>query len=153
MLQGLSNTCLSSTFGAEVAENFTPPLSTNLKWWNHGRIWSLWRPYHHQLNEFGHTSNETIVTHWIIEITCHDDNDAKGRDRLQCSRARCPPMAERDAHTQHIIMCHTSVHHLYRFLPSSFFTSYREALVKTEKWRIVINERFSPGSIYHFWQL
>ena len=102
ILKGLFNTVLRSTFGSVVQEIFKPPLTTKTNWWKFGQIWSLRRPQRNQINATGKMINDKHVIRWTMTNICMHDNDARGRHRLQCSRARCLSMVERwETHTSH----------------------------------------------------
>ena len=74
MLQELCNAVFRSTVGSHAVEIRQPPLSTKGEWWENRRIWTLWRPQLHELDDSEETLYENNVAHDTKILHCEGDN-------------------------------------------------------------------------------
>jgi len=67
--------------------------------WKYGRIWSLWRPQRHELNEFQETVNESHAALDMKSKQCNDGDGPKRLRRSQCTVQCLSSMVQYDAQT------------------------------------------------------
>ena len=78
-----------------------------LAWSKLRRVWTLWRPQRHVLNEFKETVNEKDVAQNMKNKLCHWEIFANDLPASRRSRSRCPPWWRSKPYSNHTP---TSVH-------------------------------------------
>ena len=74
MFQELCNELLRATVGADDVEIVYVQHSTKGEWVENRRIWTLWRPQLHELDDSEETLYENNVARGTKILHCHGDN-------------------------------------------------------------------------------